>query len=250
MKKISTWGRQHKYAARIIIVLLFIVLTALGIITGSLSNALGIIISSWVFVITVGIYFIAVLIYPAQHLKKNRLSRAAFYVRQKTCDIGLAASTFVMIIYFANQPGRIFHYSQGVQSALGAELAAPKDSTVKHKTVAVFSASMKDATGNNLKWKEKKKLLKAQIKAVRKSDLSRGAKVALIILSVLVALGLLALIGALACELSCGGSEGAAILVLSLGSAAVLLLFLLVIKSITGKKRKKHRDERPDNPGQ
>lgn len=249
MKRISTWGRQHKYAARVIIVISFTILTALGIIAGLLSNELGITISSLAFFVAVGIYFIAVWAYPAQHLKRTRLSRAAFYARQKTCDIALAASTFAMILFFANQPGRIFHYSPGLQSALAAELVVPKDSTVKHKTIADFSASMKDATGNTLKWKEKKKLLKEQIKAIKKSDLSRGAKVALIILSVLVALGLLALIGALACDLSCGGSEGAAVLVLTLGSAVVLLLFLLAIKGITGKKRRRYRDERPDNPG-
>lgn len=99
---------------------------------------------------------------------------------------------------------------------------------------------MKDANGKQLSWKERKKLLKAQVRAIKKADdLSNGAKVALIFLSALVALGLLFLVAALACDLSCSGSGAAAVLVGLAGTALIALLLVVVIRAILGKKRKK-----------
>ncbi|MEI9943660.1 MAG: hypothetical protein WDN26_05510, partial [Chitinophagaceae bacterium] len=117
----------------------------------------------------------------------------------------------------------------------------PKDSTLStYKNVAAFTASMKDENGKTLKWKERKKLLKAQVKEIKKSkELSNGAKAGLIILSSIIALGLLALILGLACDLSCSGADGLAILVGVGGTALIVFLLVLTIRSITGKKRKR-----------
>jgi hypothetical protein len=132
-------------------------------------------------------------------------------------------------------------------STLGAVIPAnstlPDDSTVKtYKSFTAFSESLKDETGKSLKWKEKKKLLKEQVKGIQKAaDLSPEGKIALIILSVLVALGLILLVAALACSLSCGGSSGAAILVGLGGTGLVILLLTLAIKGINGKKKKEEK---------
>lgn len=169
------------------------------------------------------------------------MSAAAFYVRQKTCDGLLAASTFCMIVCLSNQPGEIFNYSASVNAAVPVNSYLPKDSTVvkKHKSIAGFAASLKDESGKSLVWKEKKKLLKEQVRAIKSNkEMSRGSKVALIILSVLVAAGLLALVLALACDLSCNGSEAAAILVGVGGTALIVFLLLVAIRAITGRKKK------------
>ena len=92
----------------------------------------------------------------------------------------------------------------------------------------------------SLKWKKKNRLLKNQVRAIKKSDeLLKGAQIVLIILSVIVALGLLGLVAALACNLSCGGSDAIAILAGLGGTALVTFLLIITIKAILGKKKKK-----------
>jgi|CXWL01.1.fsa_nt_gi hypothetical protein len=251
MKKLSRWAKNHKRSSRIVIVVSFIALTALGIATGMLLTDVGVSISSAAMFVFICIYFAGLIAYPAKSLKGKKLSATAFYVRQKSCDWLLAASTFCMIVYLGNRPGEIFNYSSPLHAATTASSSFPKDSTINsYKTVTAFKASLKDENGKSLKWKEKKKLLKEQVRAIKKDkEMSDGAKVALIFLSVLVALGLLFLVATLACELSCNGSEGAAVLVTVGGAALVVFLLLLAIRAITGKKKKPKKGEPiPDDP--
>jgi hypothetical protein len=251
MKKVSRWAKHHIVPARIIIVFSFITLTLLGILTGTLLSGMDIYLPAALMMGMVTIYLTGLIAYPAKSLKGKKMTAAAFYIRQKSCDLLLAASTFCMIVYFSNQPGQLLRYSTSLNAAIPTHTSFPKDSTVKiHKPIAAFAASLKDETGKKLKWKERRKLLKEQVKSIKKSDLSRGAKIALIILSVFVAAGLLALILALSCELSCSGAEGAAVLVGVGGVILIGLLLVLVIRGILGKKRKKKRDIAPDDPGQ
>jgi hypothetical protein len=116
-----------------------------------------------------------------------------------------------------------------------------KDSISKnYKSIKDLNASMQDENGNMLKWKERKKLLKHQIREIKKAnDPSKGEKVLLVILSILVALGLLYLVAALSCSIACSGSEAIALLVAIGGTAGVILLLIFVIRAIYGKRRKK-----------
>lgn len=251
MKQLSHWAKNHKKLSRLIIVVSFIILTALGIATGTLLADVGVAISSITLFIIVCVYFIGVIAYPAKSLKGNSLSATAFYFRQKSCDLMLVASTFCMIVFFSNQPDKIFSFSIPLNAAAPANSTTPKDSTLKnYKTVAAFSASLKDENGKSLKWKEKKKLLKEQVRAIKKdTQMSNGAKVGLIILSVLVAIGLFYGVAALACNLSCGGSEGAAGVVLIGGTAVIILLLIVTIRAIVGRKKKpKQLKPGPDEP--
>lgn len=255
MKKISIWARNHKGLSRIIIVASFILLTALGIVTGILLTDVGVTISSAAMFVFISIYFTGLIVYPAKSLKGKRLSAAAFYMRQKSCDWLLAGSTFCMIVYFSNRPAEIFNYSTPLHAALPVSTNLPSDSTLKaYKTIEAFTASLKDETGKTLKWKEKKKLLKEQIRAIKKAgDMATGAKVGLIILSVLVALGLLYLVGALACGLSCNGSGGAAVAVMIGGVGLTVFLLIIAIRAILGRKKKpktpKNKEKEPANEG-
>jgi len=155
-----------------------------------------------------------------------------------------------MIVYFSNRPSEIFNYSTPLHAALPVSTNLPSDSTLKaYKTIEAFTASLKDETGKTLKWKEKKKLLKEQIRAIKKADdMATGAKVGLIILSVLVALGLLYLVAALACNLSCSGSAGAATAVMIGGAGLTVFLLIIVIRGILGRKKKpKNNAKEPAN---
>lgn len=240
MRKISFWAKDHKWSSRFIIVTSFIVLNILGIVTGKLLGSLEITIPVSVLFFVAGLYCVGFIAYPSRSLKGQKLTAAAFYVRQKSCDLMLVASTFCMIVYFSNRPGEIFNYTTDLNAAIASGSSFPKDSAVfTPKTIAAFAASLKNETGKSLKWKEKRSLLKAQIRAIKKDrEMPSGAKVGLIILSVLVALGLIYAIAALACTLSCGGSEGAAVLVMVGGAGLVAFLLFIAIRAILGKKKK------------
>ena len=239
MKKLSLWAREHKQAARFIIVISFIVLNILGVVTGKLFTALGISIPASVMLLFAVAYCAGFIFYPSKSLKGKKLNASAFYVRQKSCDFILAGSTFCMIVYLGNHPDRLFQYIPNLNAATAVNSSLPSDSAVKtYKSIAEFSASMKDENGNHLKWKERKKLLKEQVRAIKSSGLPSEGKAGLIILSVIAALFLLALVLGLACNLSCSGSDAAAVVVGLGGTALIIFLLVVVIRSIKGKKKK------------
>lgn len=241
MRKISLWAKTHKWPARIIIIVSFIILDFLGILSGAFLNDLNISFSFSVFLIFCSIYFLGFFLYPAKRVKGKRINPARFYFRQKACDLMLAASTFCMFIYLGNHPEKIFqgYSSFGATIEINPPLRA--DSLKKgYKSISEFSASMKDKDGNQLKWKERKKLLKEQIKGIKKSnDLSKGQKTFLTILSIIIGLGLIMLVASAACSLSCNGSDAAAVFVGIGGLALVIFLFTLAMRGIHGKKKKK-----------
>ena len=247
MKKISIWAKDHKWSARFLIIASFIVLNALAIVTGVLLSSIGISVPLTVMLLFAGAYSAAFIVYPSRSLRRKKLTAAKFYVRQKSCDLILVGSTFFMIVYIGNHPERLFQYDPPFNTAMASSTSLPKDSTLKtYKTLTAFSASLKDEKGNPLKWKERKKLLKEQVKAIKNADEpSKGGKIALIILSVLVAIGLISLIAALACSLSCGGSYVAAVIVGLGGTALVIWLLINMIRNINGKKKIKEPEKVP-----
>ena len=244
MKKLSVWAKDHKWSARFIIVASFIILNILGAVTGVLLSSLSISIPASVILFFACVYGSAFIAYPSRYLKGKKLNAAAFYVRQKSCDLLLAGSTFCMVVYMGNHPDRLFQYGSTLNAAAASSTSLPKDSTVKtYKSIAAFSASMKDENGKPLKWKERKKLLKEQIKAIKTSrEPSNGGKVVLIILAVLAALLLIGLVASLACSLACSGSDAFAVIVFVGGTALVIWLLISMIRKITGGKKKKIKE--------
>ena len=250
MRNISVWAKTHQWPARIIIILSFLLLTVTGIITGLLLKDITVTVPAFALIALIITYGLAGIFYPKK-TEKRRFSTTGFYRRQKTGDFLLAASTFGMIVCISNNSNPAATYFPFLQAATNAKSTLPGDSTVKnYKSFLNFSASMKNEEGKMLKWKERKKMLKEQVKGIKRStDLSKGEKTALIILSVLVALGLIYLVTALACNLSCNGAEGAAILVGIGGTAVVIFLLVLAIRGITGKKKKPVEKPGSDTPG-
>ena len=242
MKKISRWGKTHPWPARFIIVGSFIVLNVLGIVTGLLLHELEITVPAIALLLFFSAYLGGLAAYPLKTQKTHpSLSPPAFYRRQKSCDFILAASTFCMIVYFGNHPGSLFQHYPSLKATVTRENSLPRDSAYKpYKSIAQFAASLKDESGKDLKWKEKRKLLTEQVRAIKKAkDISKGGQAALIVLSVLVALGLLYVVASLACSISCSGSGFLAILVAVAGTTGVVILLISVIRSIMGKKKKK-----------
>lgn len=245
MKKLSLWAKHHKQAARLTIIVSFILLTIIGYYTGTWLSDWDISLPEAILFLAVFSYIMGVIAYPQRHGSHISMRTKSFYIRQKICDTGLVVSTFVMIVYLANQPGTLIHSFVPAGAVSGNNQVLPKDSSAKtYRSIREFSASIKDKDGNLLKWKERKKLLKEQVHSIKKADnLSKGDKAGLIVLSVVVALGLALLVGALACELSCNGSEGAALLVGIGGTALIIFLLIITIRAI--KKGKKQPEAEP-----
>lgn len=249
MRKISVWAKYHQWSARLIIIVSFIFLNVLGLSTGLLLHDLGINLSVSTIVFFTLLYAAGFIYYPFKIKKKSKRKNPSNYLRQKTCDILLAGSTYLMIVYFGNHKEMLFQYSLPFSQASASNNIFPKDSAAKtYKSIAVFNRNMKDENGNLLKWKERKHLLKEQVRAIKKdNDLSGVAKAALIVLAVIAALGLLYLVAALACNLSCGGSDVGAVLVTIGGTALVIFLLVIVIRSILGKQKRKKESGIPKN---
>ena len=239
MKKISCWAKKHKVYARIIIVVSFIFLNALAFITGHFFYQLGIIFLPGFLYACFFVFLITFIVYPLKMQKQINPKSSGYYRLQKSCDFMLAASTFCMIVCLCNQPEKLFQFYP--ESNAFAIAFPVKDGTVKHyKPIGEFNSSLKDEKGNQLTWKERKKLLREQVREIKKdNNLSKGEKIALIILSALAAFGLLVLVAGLSCNLSCNGYGAAAAIVGIGGTALVIFLLVLAIRAINGKKRKR-----------
>ena len=248
LKPISIWAKEHKWSSRIIIILSFLLLNFLGIITGLLFDSLEIAFSPFFIIGAMAMFLLIWFIYPVKSKSTFSVDKQKFYVFQKTCDLVLVGVTFIMFVYFGNHQTSPFNSSLFSASATNLS-SSPGDSSKIHRSVADFKKMMKDENGKQLKWKERKKLMKTRIKEIKKdSSLSEGGKVALIILTILVAIGLAILLAALACSISCSGSEAAAVLVAIVGYGALVFLTILVIRSIVKKgKRDKAKAESATN---
>ena len=238
LKHISFWAKKHTCAARIIIICAFIIMNFLGIVTGLLFSSLNVTFSSLILLLSVLIFVAACFKYPSQIEAGNIVEKNRFYILRKTSDFVLIGCTFIMFVYFGNRQISPLTYSVFTASAVNL-FSQPKDSSKTYKSIDEFKKMMKDENGKTLKWKERKKLLKTQIKAIKKAnDLSEGGKVALIILCVLLAVILAYGVAALSCSLSCSGSEGAAVVVAVLGLAGIILLTFFLIRAIIRKSKK------------
>jgi len=251
MKKISLWAKNHKWTARIIIVVSFLLLNALGMVTGLLLRDIRVILPLAALLFFASLYAAGILFYPRKKGAGNGQTKSLYYRRQKTCDMLLAGSSFLMIVFFGNHPRQLFNYTPPFASVMAATSSLPKDSSLKiYKPISNFAASMKDENGKLLKWKERKKLLREQVRAIKHSGgLSNKGKAALIILSVIVAMGLIALIGYLSCSIACAGSGALAIVVLAGGTALVILLLIHVVRRIMGKRKKQIKNPETEPPG-
>jgi hypothetical protein len=240
MKKLSYWASHHKWPARIILIVSLQLLNLTGVITGVLLKDLGILLPAFSFLIITIVFFAGLFFYPKKQ-EKHCYAPGLFYRRQKICDGLLAVSAFCMFLCISNDRTPFKTYFAQYNAAAASVPSSFKDSSYNAFRIMVsFAKSMKDENGNMLKWKERKKLLKEQVRQIKQStELSSGAKTGLIILCVLVAIGLILLALSLACNLSCNGHDGASVLVGVGGTALVIFLFILAIRAIYPGKRKK-----------
>ena len=240
MKSISFWAKKHIWQSRLLIVVIYILLNGIGLSTGKLLNDINVTLPGLYFIVCVIITVILCIGYSSTNVMAARLFTR--YFRRKFFDFALGLITFLMIIYSGNNYKILFINNEAVNAFSIHHLS--KDSTLYYNPlIQNFIASIKNMDVSKLSLKEKKRIIKHQIKTIKHDkDISEGNKTLLIILSVIIALGLLFGLAGLSCSLSCSGSEALAIIV-GIGGTFLIIFFLIrIIKRITNSHVKKKKE--------
>ncbi len=246
MYRISFWGRQHIWAARILIVVIYVLLNGTGWLLGEQLAANGIYLSQTHFYIGTILVLAGFFAYP---FKKDKSLYKHFYRFQKSCDALLVGGTFVLLVCLAQpqslpQPwmGQQAHATTVVTPAPGEPSAQVKNSIFRKAANGVIKWLGIDKA---IQKKVAKNWQRLQHEYRRSSD---AGKAALIVLTILVAVALSLLVVGLACELSCNGSDAAAILVGVLGLGLIVFLSAKVINRISRGPRQKQNGTTPQGP--
>jgi hypothetical protein len=237
MKNISIWASRHKWPARFIIIGSFFILNLIGLFLGDALTLSQITIPSlWIYAI--GFIFIAGFItYPS---RKQKSKYKNYYKKQKSFDLLLISTTFLLIICFGNHSNLSKNQSPfGFTYANATALTVISNPELNKTSI---DPSPKKKTSLIKNWKRK---LKENIKTIRREykDATPGERTALIVLSIIVAFALFLLVLSASCSLSCSGSDGAALLVALLGTGLIVFLLVKVIKRINRGGPKKPKTE-------
>ena len=191
--------------------------------------------------ITMAVVAVVVLTYPSRW--SATLSKKQFYIRQKTSDYIIAASSFIMVATLVNNNMPL----PGATVSLASNVTA-----ITTPTAQEIIASLKYRDKSTLTGKEKRILMgefKRQLKlyavAKLKGDKDAAGQTLGIIGVILAAVGLFYVVAALACTLSCGGSDAAAVIVLVLGTALVIWGAVVAIRRISHGPRSKKKNDIP-----
>lgn len=236
--KISSWAKRNPWPSRVMIVVSHLLLTAFAILLGWILIELRITLPSIIFLSAVLIFSFGVIIYPLKAEKRVKYGKIEFYKKQKFADLLLVTSTFLIILqggnsYFSNEMKPIEKVWSIAAKACYVKVTPPE--TVAS---AIDNPSEKQVEKNITDRKEKRSNLKSKLGNILSeiNNSNDGGKAGLGILLIIGSLGLLFLVVALACNLSCSGAEGAAIMVGILGGAAIIFLLLKAFK-LMGKKK-------------
>ena len=239
MKKISAWAKKNPWKARLIIIASHILILLLAWFTGSNITGLSDTLPGYLKIIFILVFIIAAFSYPAKN--DHPIGKpGSSYARQKTCDFLLALSTFGMVTGIAASGEISFGSLSPLYATTPSAINNDKDPTAEQ-----ILASLKYRDKGTLTRQEKrilktefKKQLKIWTLAKISGNKKDGGNAGLLILAIVGAVGLFYLVAALSCSLSCNGSDAAAVVVLLLGTAAIVLGLLAVIRAINRKKRK------------
>lgn len=238
MRKISLWAKYHRITAISSLVAIKLCLAFLAFYVGYSFLELDIHVPFSVFVIALLLLITIAWIYPSDN--KINWSKENSYMFQKACDFAIGACCFVMIGTWVNN---------NVTLPLTPSAYASNSTTTITPTAEEILVSLKYRDKSTLTRKEKrilkeefKKQLKLYVVAKLKKDKTAGEKTALIILTIVVTLGLLYLLAAICCSLSCNGADAAAAVIGILGLAAIIVGLFFVIRAITRGPRKKPVD--------
>ena len=225
MYTLAVWARRNLLYSRCLIVSAKLLAWLLAALIGMQLNYAKIILPIYCCYAAAGIMLIASLCF--YHPITNTIAaKWLHFKRRKVCDLLMPLATAIVLIASVNNA-----------DVLNAYTTANGISFTKELTAEEIISSGRSA--ESLTKKEKKILKKAfyhQLKqfatAVAKGDNEAMNKAWKIALAVIVLVGLVYLLAALACTLACNGSEAVAILVLVAGVTGVVFGFVAVMKAI------------------
>lgn len=236
MRHISLWAFHHKWAARISLVLIYILLNIAALFFAEALQAENIRIPAYISYLLCLPFCIAFILYPS---RKEKPRYKNFYVFRKTMDGILITISFLLVTCTMNdflaKPNSLHYPSLSAAAAI----VKPKKSFPK------ITLQGKQITFMVKHWKQVKKNYQLLRKAYK--DSSKGGKVWLIALASLVAAALLIGVMSLSCNLSCSGNEGAAAIVLILGVGLIVFLLIKVIQRISRGPKQKEPVENKSN---
>lgn len=235
MRKISLWAKHHPVPAIASIVVIKFLLAVIAFYIGTALLNLNIHIPFIVCTIALIVLIAAALFYPSRSL--TGLSKNQFYIRQKSCDLVIAVSSFVMI-------GTLVNTNLPVPNATISAASNVVMSTTPSAEEILASLQFRDRSSLT---KQEKRILKQefkkQVKEYARATLNGNKKDAekalLILLTIIVALGLLYVLAALACSISCSGAEGVAIAFFIIGLAGLIWGSIAIINRISRGPQKK-----------
>ena len=247
MKRISKWAQTHPITSIYIIALCHILAGLNALLFGAL-----LFLYNWtthtIIVLGLAHFFACLYVFYPKKAKLGEVFRRP-YLRQKIHDFGLVFSCCLVI------------------SMAFANFLLKDNPTINHGPKAEAKFIVHDPHSSSRKsifsrfkstLKEKVDLLKTKVtyyiqETIIKYDLheksgDQTTKKALLTMLVLgLGIGLAGLIGALSCNLSCSGQEGAAIIVAVLGWGSLIWLSIYAIREIWGKNKKEGEDVTVEN---
>ncbi len=223
MRLLSYWAKANAPTARLLIVILYVFINIIALITGSLLWAIDIELQEGFLLMLAFISVSLYLLYPA---------KASYYQRKLFHGL-MAVCTFLLITFFGNK----LHNSNSTWSFLNSTQAVTYHNNGSNEHVNYEDKHIKE---KRFQKKQAKTFLQ---KLAAKKDRSNAAKILLITLTIIVALGLLYLLAALSCTIACNGVEALAILVAIAGTFGIVFGVIRIIQVILGKERRKKRKQ-------
>lgn len=235
MQKISYWASAHITAARVLIAAIKILLAVLAYYTGILLYKTQVVLFFEVWCgIAVMLMLAAIVFYPGV---KKGASKKLYYMRQKTCDFMLPLSMVLIVIASANTADIVTTNN----SAYGSNIF--KGTTAQEILNSGKSRASLTRKEKRILKREFFKQLKVYVVAKATGNDAQAGNAGLILLAIIAMVGLLYLLTALVCNLSCAGSDAAAVLVGILGLAGIIWGFIAVLKAIKRKSKTGNADK-------
>lgn len=235
MKKLSYWSNRNPVKARIIIGVSHVVLIILALITGINTYIEEIHFSERLLFVLVNLFFLAYIFYPKRGHKEGFFIYS--YHRRIRHDVTLLLSSFLILTIGVNR----FAYSPIHQEEQAYEIrlmvfkpGVPNVTSKENRSelFRMFKSFRKDV---------KQKLNALKIDRQSHQDFTTAGKVALILLTLLLAAGVAGMVAVFACNIACSGNEGLAWAVLVGGAIGIVWLTVVVISKIlrAGKEKEK-----------
>jgi len=246
MRKLALWANFNPRQARIYIIALHLVLGILAYFLATLLQV-SVFMQDLLLFFAIAYFFVLVLIYP-DHKKPMKFEFLKSFAFRKICDFSVGLCSFLVIFCFDSKifnPSPVVPYTYG--SANATAMPKPKRPNAQEVLSSLQYRDKSTLTRQEKRVlkKEFKKQLKNYVVQKLTGKKEQSNKTLYIILTIVGALGVLAIISAIACELSCNGMESASAVLLILGLIGVIIGVVLIIRRINRGPKKKPEEMAP-----